>query len=679
MTWPDWADAEPVFAAHVAVRLDELDNGAAWWFLRKYPHWRLRVRTSDHRAVEALLDDLVTAGTITSWQHGIYEPETAAFGGEVAMAIVHDLFCADSRGVLTYARQHSPALGRRELSLLLIRAMLQHGGLDWFETGDADGWQYTMPAGPNPGPLPILTLETSSHTALLQAAEAGQGGLVGNAPIRRLDVPAANIHGRWRTAADGGVDLLLTAQYDGVGDHPGLRQPAASDNASGVAVVLEAARILTPALPAGAGLSVAVLDGEETGALGSAHHAQRLRDDGATPQVINVDGAGHLQQAAAIEAGGPAHGLLAALDQAGRHTGLPLVAGAVASDNRRYAAAGLAAVGIGAGDGRLPQPGRHPGPRRCRHPHRHRPPRRGHRMAGRHRIRYTTIGNRRLTMKMVDDGQPARPQHRGGVRLLVPRPRRPEPGTDRGIPRPAGPADARRGDRRGGRAGSVHRLATSEGPHGGAVRAGGAGRQRPVLPDQHPLHRLFPVRRRRRDGPTRTHRDRRLRMNAVTVRPMRATDAKQVLAIYQAGMDTGNASFEHTAPDWVAFDTGTLADHRFVAVDTGDTVLGWVAVSAVSSRPVYAGVVEHSVYVDPAAHRRGVGRALLEALIASTEAAGIWTIQSGIFPENTASLAFHHAAGFRTVGVRERVGRHESLGNRWRDVVFIERRSARIT
>jgi L-amino acid N-acyltransferase YncA len=168
-------------------------------------------------------------------------------------------------------------------------------------------------------------------------------------------------------------------------------------------------------------------------------------------------------------------------------------------------------------------------------------------------------------------------------------------------------------------------------------------------------------------------------MSPLTVRPMRAADAKAVLAIYQAGMDTGNASFEHTAPDWAAFDAAKLPEHRFVAVDTADMVLGWVAVSAVSSRSVYAGVVEHSVYVDSTARRRGVGRLLLEALIASTEAAGIWTIQSGIFPENTASLAFHHAAGFRTVGIRERIGRHESLGNRWRDVVFIERRSPHIT
>nr|BFE76146.1 hypothetical protein GCM10020092_094470 [Actinoplanes digitatis] len=214
---------------------------------------------------------------------------------------------------------------------------------------DADGWQYTVLAGPHPGPLPILTLDDATHTALRRVAEAGRGQLAGNTPIRRIDVSAANVHGRWRTPTGGGTDLLLTAHYDGVGDHPGLRQPGAADNAGGVAVVLEAARILAPALPAGAGLSVALLDGEETGALGSAHHAAQLRGDGATPLVINVDGAGHLQRAAAVEAGGPAHALLAALDQAARHTGLPLTAGPVASDNRRYAAAGLAAVGIGAG------------------------------------------------------------------------------------------------------------------------------------------------------------------------------------------------------------------------------------------------------------------------------------------------------------------------------------------
>jgi phosphinothricin acetyltransferase len=162
----------------------------------------------------------------------------------------------------------------------------------------------------------------------------------------------------------------------------------------------------------------------------------------------------------------------------------------------------------------------------------------------------------------------------------------------------------------------------------------------------------------------------------VRIRAMSSADAGRVLAIYQGGLDEGDASFEHTAPDWPGFDTTRLAEHRLVAVDERDVVHGWVAVSAVSSRPVYAGVVEHSVYVDPAARGHGVGRALLEALIASTERAGIWTIQSGIFPENAASLTLHHACGFRTVGVRERLGR--TRDNRWRDVVLLERRSPAI-
>ncbi|WP_433223977.1 N-acetyltransferase family protein [Dactylosporangium sp. CS-047395] len=160
---------------------------------------------------------------------------------------------------------------------------------------------------------------------------------------------------------------------------------------------------------------------------------------------------------------------------------------------------------------------------------------------------------------------------------------------------------------------------------------------------------------------------------------MTVADADAVLAIYQAGIDGGNASFEHTAPDWPAFDAGKLPEHRFVAVDGTGSVIGWVAVSRVSARAVYAGVVEHSVYVDPAAQGRGVGRALLDTLIAAADAAGIWTIQSGVFPENTASLALHRAAGFRTVGIRQRIGRHADQGNRWRDVVFIERRSPHVS
>jgi phosphinothricin acetyltransferase len=157
------------------------------------------------------------------------------------------------------------------------------------------------------------------------------------------------------------------------------------------------------------------------------------------------------------------------------------------------------------------------------------------------------------------------------------------------------------------------------------------------------------------------------------IRPMEDHDAGQVLAIYQLGLDTRQSSFETVAPSWEAFDAGRLPEHRHVAADevTGE-VLGWVATSAVSTRCVYAGVVEHSVYVHPGRQGRGIGGALLSALITSSEAAGIWTIQSGVFPENTASLRLHERAGFRMVGVRERVGRHYGA---WRDTVLIERRS----
>jgi L-amino acid N-acyltransferase YncA/2-polyprenyl-3-methyl-5-hydroxy-6-metoxy-1,4-benzoquinol methylase len=164
--------------------------------------------------------------------------------------------------------------------------------------------------------------------------------------------------------------------------------------------------------------------------------------------------------------------------------------------------------------------------------------------------------------------------------------------------------------------------------------------------------------------------------DGVAIRPMRPADADRVLAIYQQGLDTGDASFETAAPSWEAFDAAKLPLHRHVAVDTvTGQVAGWVAAVPVSSRPVYAGVIEHSVYVDPGYQGRGIGAALLRALIGSAEAAGIWTIQSGIFPENTGSLRLHHQAGFRTVGTRERIGRHH---DRWRDVILLERRGGRL-
>lgn len=163
---------------------------------------------------------------------------------------------------------------------------------------------------------------------------------------------------------------------------------------------------------------------------------------------------------------------------------------------------------------------------------------------------------------------------------------------------------------------------------------------------------------------------------SITITPLTDGHADEVLAIYQAGIDEGNATFETTAPTWAEFDAARLPEHRFAALDTGGKVLGWVAATRVSDRCAYAGVVEHSVYVHPGARGRGVAGQLLAALVESTEAAGIWTIQSGIFPENAASLAVHARAGFRVIGTRERIGRHHGA---WRDVVLLERRSPSVT
>jgi L-amino acid N-acyltransferase YncA len=157
----------------------------------------------------------------------------------------------------------------------------------------------------------------------------------------------------------------------------------------------------------------------------------------------------------------------------------------------------------------------------------------------------------------------------------------------------------------------------------------------------------------------------------VNLAPMTEAHAAEVLAIYQAGIDEGNATIETRAPSWTDFLVSKLPEHRFVA-DANGSVLGWIGASPTSSRAVYAGVVEHSVYVHSEARGQGIGRNLLDVPIHSTEAAGIWTIQSGIFTENTANLRLHQAAGFRTVGTRERIGQHHGI---WREVVLIERRS----
>lgn len=152
--------------------------------------------------------------------------------------------------------------------------------------------------------------------------------------------------------------------------------------------------------------------------------------------------------------------------------------------------------------------------------------------------------------------------------------------------------------------------------------------------------------------------------------PLQADHWPDVARIYAEGIATGMATFENTVPEWAAWDAGHLATPRLVAAEDG--VVGWGALSPVSDRCVYEGVSEASIYVAAAARGRGVGRSLLDALIAQSEEAGIWTIQAGVLTDNIASRALLAACGFREVGTRERLGR---LNGTWRDVVLLERRS----
>jgi L-amino acid N-acyltransferase YncA len=158
----------------------------------------------------------------------------------------------------------------------------------------------------------------------------------------------------------------------------------------------------------------------------------------------------------------------------------------------------------------------------------------------------------------------------------------------------------------------------------------------------------------------------------LSVAQMRAEHWPAVERIYVEGLVTGNASFETETPSWEEFRAGHLPGHMLVALDA-DTVVGWAVLSPVSDRCAYQGVAEDSVYVAEPARGRGVGRALLTQLTCRAESAAIWTVQAGIFPENTASIALHRACGFRTVGLRERLGRREGV---WRDVLLLERRGS---
>jgi L-amino acid N-acyltransferase YncA len=159
----------------------------------------------------------------------------------------------------------------------------------------------------------------------------------------------------------------------------------------------------------------------------------------------------------------------------------------------------------------------------------------------------------------------------------------------------------------------------------------------------------------------------------VRIEPLLPADWPAVAAIYAEGIATGNATFETEVPSWERWDASHLAGHRLVArAGPAGRILAWAALAPVSDRCAYAGVAENSIYVADAARGLGVGRRLLTAIVEGAERAGIWTVQTGIFPENEVSLALHRRCGFRVVGVRERVGQ---LHGRWRDVVFLERRS----
>jgi L-amino acid N-acyltransferase YncA len=155
------------------------------------------------------------------------------------------------------------------------------------------------------------------------------------------------------------------------------------------------------------------------------------------------------------------------------------------------------------------------------------------------------------------------------------------------------------------------------------------------------------------------------------IEKMKTEDWPTVKSIYQEGIVTGNATFEIDAPDWEQWDKHHLSDCRLIA-KSADEMIGWFALSPVSSRCVYEGVVEISLYIKSSARGKGVGKAFLKAAIEESERLGIWTLQSGVFPENIASIAVQKACGFRQVGIREKIG---CMNGQWRDVILMERRS----
>lgn len=159
---------------------------------------------------------------------------------------------------------------------------------------------------------------------------------------------------------------------------------------------------------------------------------------------------------------------------------------------------------------------------------------------------------------------------------------------------------------------------------------------------------------------------------ARTVRAMESSDGVKILAIYAEAIKGAHATFETNVPTWSEWNKAHLPAHRFVALDDANKILGWSALSRFSERREYAGVVECYTFVRSDAQHIGVGTTLLNALVAATEAQGLWTVQAHVFPENAAALGLYRKAGFSEVGIRHNIGRHRG---RWRDVVLLERRS----
>ncbi|MFS4466630.1 N-acetyltransferase family protein [Maribacter sp. 2210JD10-5] len=164
-------------------------------------------------------------------------------------------------------------------------------------------------------------------------------------------------------------------------------------------------------------------------------------------------------------------------------------------------------------------------------------------------------------------------------------------------------------------------------------------------------------------------------MTPITIKPMRAEDWDAVAKIYEEGIATGFATFETTVPSYESWDSAHMDLCRLVATAHNDDILGWAALSPVSSRCVYGGIGEVSVYVSNKSRGQGVGKLLMQALIKESEAEGLWTIQSGIFPENIGSIKLHENMGFRYIGKREKVGK---LSGVWKDNLLFERRSTKI-